>query len=99
MYHLFTHNDKQQTISEAITIIDELSGKEKTPNGRMSDILTFLHRHGIRVLNLEFIQLRDNNGGEPFAAMLSLRLPKRNPHNDVIERVSKVDGVRHVEEI
>ncbi len=67
-------------------------------NGKLSELLSLAHNNGIRVLNVEFVQSRMNNA-EPFAALISLHLPKRRLHDDVLSRFANIDGVSFIEEI
>lgn len=70
---------------------------EMNSNGLLSNVLSFAHSNGIRVQNIEFT-ISKYKSEDVTATLLSLRLPKRHPHYEVIEEFRKIDGVTFIEE-
>ena len=65
---------------------------------RVSNLLTFASQNSIRVLNVAFTRSKFNKA-DTHAALVSMRLPKRHPHNEIVEKFSEVEGVFYIEEI
>jgi putative Mg2+ transporter-C (MgtC) family protein len=71
---------------------------EMSEGGNLSDVLSFARANAIRVLNVEFTASKYFER-ERLSALISLRLPKRHLHAEVIEEMSKIEGVHYIEEI
>ncbi len=64
----------------------------------MSNFMTFLKDNNMSISNLEII--RSNTLNEAgVAVVLTLRLPKKRPHTEIIHQLSKEDGVGFLEEV
>lgn len=72
---------------------------ELKDGSKLSDFMTFAHRNGIRVSHVEFIKPKYDESSEIMAVIVSLRLPKRHPHIEVIEEMLKLECARYIEEI
>ena len=59
--------------------------------------MSFASQNGIRTLNVAFTQSKLHR--EQLAALISLRLPKRCHHSQVVEMLAKVEGIFYIEEI
>jgi hypothetical protein len=66
--------------------------------GRLSDVMRFAKENGIHILHVEFAQSKLSGPGQ-LAALLSLRLPRRHRHDEVLEEFRKLGGVCYIEEI
>jgi len=72
---------------------------ELKDEGRLSDVISFSMKNSIQVLHIEFTKSKFNSEKEPLTALLSLRLPKKHQHSDVINEFMKLEAVYFVEEI
>ena len=59
---------------------------------------TFTKENHIVIDDMELENPGDGNG-EKVAAVITLRLPTKNTHIDLLERISAIEGVNYVEEI
>lgn len=66
--------------------------------GQLSDFFSFAHKHQILVTSVEFSRPKYESGLS-MAALLTLKLPKRHPHLDVLERFQQIESVYFVEEV
>ncbi|MCL2856259.1 MAG: MgtC/SapB family protein [Oscillospiraceae bacterium] len=65
---------------------------------RVSNLLSFANQNSIRILNVAFTRSKFNKT-DTQAALISMRLPKRYPHNEIVEKFAEVEGVFYIEEI
>jgi len=72
---------------------------ELKEEGRLSDVITFAMKNSIQVLHIEFAKSKFNSEAEPLTALLSLRLPKKHSHDDVIKEFMKLEAVYFAEEM
>lgn len=68
---------------------------------QMSDVGAFIHfakEQGVRISDLELVQ---TNGvsNQGIGALCTFRLPKKMPHAEVIQMLSKMERIRYVEEL
>ncbi|MBE5967346.1 MAG: MgtC/SapB family protein [Lachnospiraceae bacterium] len=64
----------------------------------MSNFMTFLRDKNLNISNLEII--RSNTLDEAgVAVVLTLKLPKKRPHAEIIHELSKEDGIKFLEEV
>lgn len=61
-------------------------------------LLAYMANHGIRVNYLEIIRVRDQDH-QGAAALITVKLPRRFAHADVLEGLRKVEGVAYIEEV
>jgi putative Mg2+ transporter-C (MgtC) family protein len=71
---------------------------EFSDGGQLSNLISFARGNAIVVLHMEFTHPKFNKG-EHSAALLSMRLPKRFNHHDIVEELAKVEGVFYIEEV
>ncbi|MDR2931550.1 MAG: MgtC/SapB family protein [Oscillospiraceae bacterium] len=71
---------------------------ELTDDGKLSELLNHAHKNMLKVDHVEIINSKYSEG-RAVAATVSLRLPKRNPHYEVIEQLQKLNCVAYIEEI
>jgi len=84
---------KFTTNSKSMEIYAEL-----VPEGKMGDLLTFMHKNSIRVSHVEFLKATHSDV-KSVAAVLSLRLPKKHPHFEIVEMLQSLECVSFVDEI
>jgi len=61
------------------------------------DFLTYCIQNGIRTSHIEFIKPKYDEGSQ-IAMLISMRLPRRHPHLEVIEEFRKQECVAYIEE-
>lgn len=66
--------------------------------GQLSDFFSFAHKHDILVGHIEFSRPKYEDG-HSMAALITLKLPKRHPHLEVLDELQKLKSVGFVEEI
>jgi putative Mg2+ transporter-C (MgtC) family protein len=71
---------------------------ELSDGGKLSELLGFARRNAIQVTHMEFTNPKFNKE-EFMAVLLSLRLPRRFAHAEVLEEFLKIDGVHYIEEM
>jgi len=67
-------------------------------DGRFSNLLMCANKNGIQILNVVFTHSKSNNA-DPLAALVSMHLPKRRAHSEVIEMLAKVEGILYIHEV
>jgi len=72
---------------------------ELTENGKLSDVISFAVKNSIQVQHIEFTRPKWGNDNEPLTALVSLRLPKKHLHADVIREFMKLESVYFAERI
>lgn len=71
---------------------------ELVDGSRLSDFLAFTHEHAIYVAHVELSKPKFDEA-KHFAAIISLQLPKRHPHVEIIDQFQELDCVEYVEEL
>lgn len=71
---------------------------EFTADGKISDFLSTVISQKIKVIHVEIVQPR-SEGYTGVAAIVSIRLPKRYPHYDVVNNLKDIYGVAYLEEV
>jgi len=71
---------------------------EFTADAKVSDFLSAVISQKIKVLHVEIVQPRSENY-TGLAAIVSIRLPKRFPHYDVVNNLKDIYGVSYLEEV
>lgn len=66
--------------------------------GRLSSFLDYAHMNGIRISQVEFTRPKYDEQDQ-LAVLISLRLPKRHNHMEVVEELRRVEGVNFIEEM
>lgn len=79
--------------SRAMEIYTEL-----TEDGKLSELLGFARKNMITIVHVEIINAKYGEN-KALAAVISLRLPTRHNHFEVLEQFHKLDCVAYVEEI
>ena len=65
---------------------------------RVSNLLSFANQNSIRILNVAFTRSKFNKA-DTQAVLISMRLPKRHLHSEIVEKFAEVEGVFYIEEI
>lgn len=71
---------------------------EMKESAALSDLLSYMANHSIRVSYIEIVKARlvDHQGT---AALVTIRLPKKTEHADVLLGLQRVEGVGFIEEV
>lgn len=72
---------------------------ELNESSKLSEFMTFAHKNSIRVAHVEIVKPKYDESSRVMAAIISLRLPKRHPHIEVLEQFHALDAVEYIEEI
>lgn len=64
----------------------------------LSDLLTYLANHGIRVNHMEIVRARDGEVSGS-AVLVTVRIPKKFEHAEVLVGLRRVKGVRYIDEV
>lgn len=66
----------------------------------LSTLLTYLANHSIRVVYVEFVKSLDDESRQAHtAALVTVRLPKKFHHSEVLDRLGQLDGVAYIDEV
>ncbi len=71
---------------------------EYTSAEKLADIMTEIKKREIQVNDVEISKARTETEHR-VSAILSLQLPKKTSQNDILTAISKIDGIRTVEEL
>ena len=71
---------------------------EYTSAEKLTDIMTEIKKREIQVNDVEISKARTETEHR-VSAILSLQLPKKTSQNDILTAISKIDGIRTVEEL
>lgn len=66
--------------------------------GKLSDFLAYLSNHGVRVSYMELVKNAETEA-EGTCALMTLRLPRRYEHTEILQRLMSIPGVNFVEEV
>jgi len=67
-------------------------------DGKFSSLLSAANKNGIQILNVVFTHSKLSST-DPLAALVSMHLPKRRNHNEVVEMLAKVEGILYIHEV
>jgi putative Mg2+ transporter-C (MgtC) family protein len=90
------HKLESAMLSSSTRIIDVYL--EFAEGGKISSLIEFAERNAIRVRNVEFATPPLGAQGQS-AALISMLLPKRHPHSEVLAEFMKVEGIQHISEM
>ncbi len=71
---------------------------ELKESGKLSDLLCYLSNHNIKITYIDLVKGRDLTG-KGLAAIITMRLPSRSDHLDVLQHLNKIDEIGYVEEV
>ena len=93
---LIVFQNTDNTIISKSRLMEIYVELEKAEN--LSVFLNYMSSNGIKITFIELIKAKEDNS-EGLAALVTLRLPKRESHHEILTHLKNAPGIKYIEEV